>query len=492
MQINLIIQKEGKNTFSQILKEKLKDSKKLYVFSGMLKESGFQIIEEELLDTKIKSFFVIGVDKKNTTKTMLESMLKLTHDCYFYINNSEIEYNANFVIIENAKEAYIYSSSSNFSESGMVDNLSEFLEVKFDLLDTKDKDEYKLKLKEFLKISEDDKFSKLDKNVIENLVNDKEIFSTRQYNHNVISISELLGKKEENNNMLSNGTEYNENAKLPKIDLSGVDIDIEIPDIDISEVEKTEEKQKNKKEKVDKNIDNDIVFETFEDNNVSENGKKNLEQIEVQEEQNDLNNMYDEELEKLDFNEDETIDINDLLFTKAKVKLTKKEKKEEQKEDESILEVKKLNLNNVSNLILELPQRPSKGQDLKNIKVPNYIKQMIPEFFEFNENSRNESINGSMYKLRDVEIEIVNAKTSEKFTDRKAKLMIKQGQTYTTFNTPALENVEYNEGDIVRIIKLSSDIYHIEIIPKELNEYKIWSKVCNQTMKSTTRKYGMM
>ena len=53
---------------------------------------------------------------------------------------------------------------------------------------------------------------------------------------------------------------------------------------------------------------------------------------------------------------------------------------------------------------------------------------------------------------------------------------------------------KYNvfENDIIRIIKLAGDIYHIEIIPKDMQEYKLWSKICNQKFKSTTRKYGMM
>ncbi|MNP74701.1 hypothetical protein D3C76_1716220 [compost metagenome] len=52
--------------------------------------------------------------------------------------------------------------------------------------------------------------------------------------------------------------------------------------------------------------------------------------------------------------------------------------------------------------------------------------------------------------------------------------------------------MSYSNKDIARIIKLSSDIYHIEIISKDMQEYKLWSKLCNQSLKSTDRKYGMM
>ena len=70
--------------------------------------------------------------------------------------------------------------------------------------------------------------------------------------------------------------------------------------------------------------------------------------------------------------------------------------------------------------------------------------------------------------------------------------MLKQNQTYTTFTSELLENVNYEEKDIVRIIKLSNYVYHMEVISKELNEYNIWNKMCTQNMKSCDRKYGMM
>ena len=154
--------------------------------------------------------------------------------------------------------------------------------------------------------------------------------------------------------------------------------------------------------------------------------------------------------------------------------------------------MKKVNLNNVSNLIFELPSKPLKGQDVTNLKIPNYVKQMIPEFFGFNEDSKNVEIDGINYKVRDISIEIIDAKTNQKYTDREAKLMQKQGQTYITFTTNKLQEINYDENDIARIIKLSDNVYHIEIISKDLQEYKLWSKICNQKFKSSTRKYGMM
>ena len=82
-----------------------------------------------------------------------------------------------------------------------------------------------------------DGFSKLDKKAIEQLVENKEIFSTRQYNHSVMSISELLGKKDKKEEVKPEISKdevdevYKSNdVEIPKIDLSDISIDIDIPD----------------------------------------------------------------------------------------------------------------------------------------------------------------------------------------------------------------------------------------------------------------------
>ena len=355
-----------------------------------------------------------------------------------------------------------------------------YTEITYDLSDKEEKNEYKLKIKQITSMSQNEKFENLTKEMIETLIDEKEIFSTKQYIHNIPSISELLGKKdtkvEEKKTEESENVYNEEKVPIPKVDLSDIDLEIEIPEEEI----KVEDKKGNVKSgeeievsvpKEELNISTSALYDDETENNEEEN-------------------EYEEE-----FTDGEAIDINDLLFEKADMKLEKKENKKEEKkniEDEEVINVKKLNLNNVSNLVLQLPSRPSKGQDLKNIKVPNYIRQMIPEFFSFDENAKNEEINGSIYKIKNIELEIIDVNSDKKYIDKNAKIMLKQNQTYTTFTSEILENVNYEEKDIVRIIKLSNDVYHMEVISKELNEYNIWNKMCTQNMKSCDRKYGMM
>ena len=190
------------------------------------------------------------------------------------------------------------------------------------------------------------------------------------------------------------------------------------------------------------------------------------------------------------------VDIENMLFSKSNIKLNIPVKETEtentKKIEEDSVKTKKVNLADVANFILELPSKSNKKNELNEIKIPNYIQKMIPEFFEILEKGKNEEINGVTYKTRNISVKAVDVKNNLKYNDRDAKIMQKANQTYITINTNTINSINYEEGDIARIIKLSSTDYHIEIISKEIQEYKLWSKLCNQTFKSSKRKYGMM
>jgi len=400
----------------------------------------------------------------------------------------------------------MYVGSSNMSESGIIEDLSIYSEIIFDLNNKEEKASYKAQVKEILKKIEEDSFTKLNKAEVNRLVDEKEIFTTRQYNHNVKSISELLGSmpKEDKKEMSKEEIDdvYVQDREIPKVDLSDISLDI-----DLSDLEEEEKRNNNNEEIKTKKDEIEVTYDESEFNNMS-NLNEVKELIDSSVEKNadeeiklDVNNeFYDASMENDVIDTNDTIDIGDILFSKADVKLDienlKKEKKVENKneleEEEEKFQVKKVNLNNISNFIFELPSRPLKEQDQNVIKIPNYIRTMIPEFFGFNEKVKNMEINGGMYKVRNIKIEVIDVGTGAKYTDREAKIMYKTGQTYLTFSSDTFKNILYTEKDIIRMIKLASDIYHIEIIPKDMQEYKLWSKICNQTFKATTRKYGMM
>ncbi|MEG1203982.1 MAG: hypothetical protein RSE00_01755 [Clostridia bacterium] len=521
MKVKLFMQKNEEQTLAQEIKESFeKKPKKAYFFGGKLREGGFKLIEEEL-DSKVKLCFAIGIDKKNTTRNMLEDILAVAKDLYVYSNNNTIEYDSNVCIFEYSDSAVMYVSSANLSSSGMVNNISLYTKVMYDFYEIQEKTEYKELIKKSLKEIENVGFLKITKKEqIEKLVDEKEIFTTNQYtHHNIKSISELLGKrevslsdkKEETKQVTKEEAEdiYGQGTNIPKIDLS--DFSIDLKDIDLSDVPEyeVEEEENENKELIKEDVKkakkstkaSDIEVEYEEDIQDAKTILKSIvDNPNLSDSGMNINNEADDE-----FDSDVTLDINDLLFSKADVMLDVPIKKSKAKktsdeensgklvEDENeVVQVKKVNLNNIANFIFELPAKPTKGQDVHNIKIPNYIQKMIPGFFELAEKGKNEEINGIKYKTRKVVIEVVDVKTNEKYNDRNAKIMHKVGQTYITFSTDAIMNIHYLENDIIRIIKLASDVYHMEIIPKEMQEYKLWSKLCTQNFKSSTRKYGMM
>lgn len=493
MQVNIIMQKENENTLASAISKCLgENAKKAYFFVGNFKESGYKIIEEDLIDIKTKLFFVIGIDKKTTTRSMLESLLDYTDDVYYYSNNNLNEFVSNICVFEYTDRAYVYVSGSNISESGIQTDLSLYTKITYDLKDSLDKKEYKSQLKELQKVVDEDGFNKLDSDTIEKLVEEKEIFSTRQYNHSVMSISELLGKKskkeeEKENKEESNAEDvYKNDIEIPKIDLSDMSDDISI-DIEIPE----EESQRKPKDEIAIEYDEEKItlpkdIETYEET--------------VSKDENDIdknNELYDESMagEELELNGD-ALDINDMLFSKADVKLnleTTKSKKKKSKntidEEENVVKVKKVNLNNITNLIFEVSSRNAKEEDA--IRIPNHIRTMIPEFFGLDE-AETQEINGTAYKVKHISLEVVNAKTDEKYKDDEAMITYKPRQSYLTFVSSVLSNIMYDEDDIVRIIKLSDNEYHMEIISKKMKEYKVWSKLCNQTFRTSTKKFGVM
>ena len=141
---------------------------------------------------------------------------------------------------------------------------------------------------------------------------------------------------------------------------------------------------------------------------------------------------------------------------------------------------------------MELGAKPTKGKDVTKIKVPNYIKDMIPNFFEIMEDATLVKNETGEYKEAKIKLEVIDVNNSNKYVDSNACIRQKVGQTFIEFESETLENVGYEELDIARIIKLAVDAYHIEIIPSGIEEYAIWDKMCTNSFRGSNRQYGLM
>ncbi len=491
MKIKLNVQKDGENLIKdRLLKESESKPKKVYFFMGNIKESGFDILEECLIDLKAKKLIVIGIDKKNTTKKMLDTLYNYTKSVYVFNNNELVEFDSNIWVFEYENKANIYIMNSNVSEGSFIDDIATYTTAEYDLENKEDTDSYKEYINNLVSISKLDSAKKLEKEYIKELFDSKQIFTTKQYTHSIMTIAELLGEKEEaskkeekisDDDIVVDEDIKDEKIKIPTVDLSSmedfsIDIDIDIDDSIRREeaiIEEMEQKpnKKEKTEKKDEHLQEEIKNEVYEE----------------------LDDMMDDDFE---LDSDGAVDIESLLFEKADITLDKKSidkkitKAKEEKEEKSV--TKKVDLTKVSNLIMELPKKPTKGKDVSVVKVPNYIKDMIPDFFGAMVKAKSvEKVDG-VYRESKIKLEVVDILSNEKFTDNNATLVSKAGQTYIVFASEGFKDISYIEGDIVRIIKLSDDTYHMEIVSQSAQEYKIWKKLCTKNFKGSSRSYGVM
>ncbi|MBR6614093.1 MAG: hypothetical protein IKK84_04940 [Clostridia bacterium] len=493
MKTILKIQKDGVNTLKEeMLKHSNSKLEKMYAVMGNVKESGYDVIEESLIDLKAKTHIVMGIDKKNTTKKILDNIVTYSRNVYVWDNNEDVELNANVFVFEYEDEAVVLTFAGDITDSVLETDTTMYTYITYDLI--KDKKEYA----EFIdKLTKDikDKVEKLTKAKIAELSENKKIFSSRQYLHNVPSIAELLGskdnaKKETNEDTLEDAKkDFVEDEELPKVELNKFkdvafeidlsDMDLTLDDISVGVVGETKKKEAKVEKKEEHVLD---LTEALEQE--ASLGAEIEEVPHVEEEEEYVVS-------------DEIIDLEELLFEKETVKLDKKKvekkiKKEAKEKEENKPASKKIDLTKVSNIIMELPKKPTKGRDADAVKVPTYIREMIPDFFDIMENSTLVEREDGKYKEVKIKLEVIDVNSGEKYMDNEAMLSHKLGQTYVTFESRKLINVNYEELDIARVIKLSKDSYHIEIIPTHMEEYNLWKKMCTNTFRGSSRQYGLM
>lgn len=471
MKVELKVQKGSVNTLKEeILAHSNSKLKKIYIIASDVKESGYDILEECLIDLKARKFIALGIDKKNTTRKMLENVLKYTKNVYVWDNNADVESNANILVFEYEDESFVYLMQGSLTDSMLSTDMSMYTRLTYDLI--KDKKEYEEYIDVITKTVKES-FVKLEKAYIDELAEKKLIFTTKQYMHVVPSIAELLGKKEEQ------ASEVEESPKkLPKVELNVNELNsFEIDLGDMADFE-TEEQEAYVLEEPAEEIEN--------------------KEQEVETEAFGLNEEIFENDEDEYVISDEVIDMEALVLESKVVKIDKgdiekgKEKSKKKKEQTEKQGSKKINLDKVSNIIMELASKPTKGKDVNKIKVPNYIKDMVPQFFEIMEDAKLSKTDDGEFKEAVIKLEIIDVNNGIKHSDDKAKIRQRVGQTYIEFETDKLIDVAYEELDIARVIKLAKDYYHIEIIPRGIEEYTLWDKMCTNNFRGSSRQYGLM
>ena len=480
MKIEWLIQKDGNNTIGDnIVAAFDRSPKKVFAYLTGLKDSGLEILEEGFIGTKADFNVVVAYNKKNTTKIMLESILRNASKVYVYDNNNEVNLGGNIFIFEYKETAVVYYYSGDTTEGTIKVDNSVYVKAIYDLSLTSQKEEYKALRKTLDTLIKDLALEELTRGMLTELQSEKKIFTPKIYNHEVKTVAELLAESKKNKKENSAENVYNEDNMIKPIvqnlDLDSFDISIEVP----------EEKLEGPKDILDQGEDMDnieIPEEEYESEMVSD---EDLENIAVEDEVVEEDETYEE----IDEN---AIDLESMIFGSNKIKIKGEDYEVDDKkvdeENASIIASKKIDLNSATSLVMQLPRPATKGKELNTIKVPTYIAKMLPSFISFSKNLYKEKD----LKYKKIKFSILDVEKNEVFEDNDARLVHKDGQTYLAFTSDVIGNVTIKENYIARIMKISDDEYRCEIIPVDSKEYPVWKKVCTLGFRGSERKYGMM
>jgi len=441
----------------------------------------FSIIKSNIIDVfkpHLKLFldnggtinFYIDSDKRFLSNPLVAELISMGCNVYTYIDcNSSSEFQYRGVIFESAKTSETFFTSGNLSLNGMYSSHNIITHISYDI--STEKEEYK------------------------NFKNT--IFSDDLTNNFVKITLETLPA------IIS---ELKKTSAIPTIsDFTKNDLKI-APSVDLSEP------------KIAIEIDDDVNFLVVEETPAPQkkSSKTSIEDTETISSQSDStsNLIVEYSSEPIYYGADDVIDVENLLFeTKPKHNISfgttpiktnafssdhfvaEEENNDEVVTIEETKKVSQKSLAKTSIFMFEAPKITHKGVCAGEIKVPTYIRDLIPEFWGWPEDY--EVVGGqAKIKSRICTFNIIDTINPEvTLKDEKTKLFQRIDESSFTIYSSVLEELNIEENDIIRLIKVSTEedcYYTCELIRKDAKEYPIWEQFCTQNFKSSTRKYGIM
>ena len=422
-------------TLEQILNEKLrKGFKKVWLVAGMTKDTGMEMVLDSIeaareLGSEVN--VMIGIDRKNTSKDMLMKLLNLGCNLFVHINRDDSKVETRIYAFENEEgESFVYQSSGKFSEGGLSTNFCMIQEIVYAEEDRKAFENFKSVLLQ----STEDVFNKVTEEEVKLLAEKGEVV-VRIIERKIPSISEMYGNS--SIQAISNDV-YDESSStklfdIPEDDDFHIDIDIafdgEVKRAELS-VETEARKEKEEKESIDK--------------------------------------LAEEKLAKLYGNTED---------------------KENDKKVAIIKDIDNIDFSNVKIFVFELNKIIDKGLGEGEVKVPHYLYESMSDFF----GDKFEMVTDDKGKERlanVVKLSILDVDTNEKNIDENT-FMYDNGKSFA-IKSKVLKALRPEEGDLVRLIKVTENEFELELVRKSVKEYDIWASFCRYTMKNSKRKFGIM
>lgn len=447
------------NHLQQLLTSKRPKFAKATFFFGLVKDSAF----ENLLEY-IKSFilnggelsFYLSQSQKGNTKKIVNSLLELGCEVFLFKNESKdfiSDFQYKGAIFENSKKSILLLSSGNFSSSGLFEGYNVVTEFTYDL--ENDKEEFEKTRSALFADHISSYFDKVNRD------NFASLFSVE-----IPSIEEFTRKDVDNVTPIVTA-------------INDINIDIEIDDnveflVPEPEIEKPKKSPSVVIKQEKKVLPEPIEAIEFEETKYY-SGNDAL----------DIENMLFEASSKKENIADNTLGvINTPLF----------EETLEEKTEETKIIAKSTNLSKTSIFMLQLPKITKKGTSTGEIKIPSYLRDLIPAFWgwpkEYSvQRNSNEKLKICKFKI----IDTIDANNI--IVDENVKLFQREDENSFIILSEKLIELDLHENDIMRFIKTESadgSYFTCEIIRTDANEYPIWEQFCTSLLKGSKRKYGMM
>jgi len=437
-------------------------------FVGVLKEDIYEKLFESFKNFILNGGninFYLGYDKRKNNRKMLKSMLELGCNVYLNKENNSPEFQYKTVFFENEKNATVLFTSGNFTMTGLYEGVNTAIALSYSFRG-KGKEEYAQLKTTILPEHIFNLFQQVDRKNLDGIVGDGSLPSIEEFTHKD----------------LPNKTEI-------KTDLTEISIDIEIDD-NVDFLTPSEEPVKK------------IAKEPAKQEN------RTTEEKHIPEPILDLSSD-----EPKYYMEDDAIDIESMLFqtqheNKSETLLQpsiapvshyhndieEEPASEESIETESKIIMKNANLSKTSIFMVQAPKITKKGANAGEIKIPTYLRDLIPYFWGWPKDYKIDKVNAEKYQNCILKI-VDTKKPNDVITDNDAKLFQREGENNFNVYSKVLSDMNIEENDILRFIKTQSEsgyYFCCEVVRQDAQEYPIWDQFCTTQLKSSKRRYGMM
>jgi len=207
------------------------------------------------------------------------------------------------------------------------------------------------------------------------------------------------------------------------------------------------------------------------------------------------------------FMDDDALDIENMLFessggkniittqpSKPLINSDMPETVQEDKVEETKIIAKSTNLSRTSIFMLQIPKISKKGTSAGEIKIPSYLRDLIPAFWGWPKEYSVKKDSAEKSKICTFKI-VDTSDANTIITDENVKLFQKEGENSFSILSEKLIELDLQENDILRFIKTQCETgyyFTCEVVRSSATEYPIWEQFCTNLLKGSKRKYGMM